>query len=123
MLQPIGIAWVGLYAESLPTLIDFYASKVGFRVLERDDRCCILDAGAGALFEIWGKGHAVAERKTTREQSVLVGFQVERLEPVVQALRARGVIPDTEIDSYLGTRWIYFTDPEGNRFELKDRHG
>ncbi|WP_140637514.1 VOC family protein [Methylibium rhizosphaerae] len=123
MLEPTGIAWVGLYAQSLPTLVDFYANRVGFRVLEETEHCCILDAGAGALFEIWGKGCAVTQGKSTKEQSMLVGFLVARLEPVVEALRTRGVNPDTEIDSYLGTRWIYYTDPEGNRFELKDRQG
>lgn len=123
MLQPIGIAWVGLFAENLPALADFYANKVGFRVVESDEHCCIFDAGAGAMFEIWGKGLASSPRKSAREQSMLVGFAVERLEPVVQALGARGVSPDGEIDNYLGTRWVYYTDPEGNRFEFKDRHG
>lgn len=123
MFTPSGIAWVGLYAEELPGLVDYYSNKVGFRVVEQDEQCCILDAGGGALFEIWGKGKAATQPKSTGEQSVLVGFQVEQLEPVVQELRTRGVRPDTEIDSYLGTRWVYYTDPEGNRFELKDGHG
>jgi catechol-2,3-dioxygenase len=123
MLNPQGVAWVGLYAEHLPTLADFYEKVVGFRVIERDEQCCILDAGADALFEIWGKGHASGARKSTQAQSVLVGFRVEQLEPAVAALRERGLSPDKAIDSYLGTRWIYYTDPEGNRFELKDDRG
>ena len=123
MLNPIGIAWVGLYAEHLPTLAHFYEKIVGFRTIERDEQCCILDAGAGALFELWGKGFASNATKTKREQPVLVGFQVECLEPVVAELRSRGLEPQTQIDSYLCTRWIYYADPEGNRFELKDRHG
>jgi len=122
MLNPLGVVWVGLYAANLSTLVAFYEHTVGFRVLERDDQCCILDAGAGALFEIWGKGFASGSRKSTREQSVLVGFLVERLEPVVEELRSRGLLPETKIESYLGTRWIYYTDPEGNRFEFKDHH-
>jgi predicted enzyme related to lactoylglutathione lyase len=123
MLNPAGVAWVGLYAKHLPTLADFYERVVGFRVVERDDQCCVFDVGAGALFEIWGKGFASSSRKTTQEQSVLVGFLVERLEPAVESLRGRGLHPDTKIESYLGTRWIHYTDPEGNRFEVKDHHG
>lgn len=123
MLNPKGFAWAGLFAASLPKLVEFYEHKVGLRVLERHDDCCIFDAGSGALFEIWEKGYASSTRKTPREQSVLIGFLVERLEPVVEILKARGLEPDTQIDSYLGTRWINFTDPEGNRFELKDEHG
>jgi predicted enzyme related to lactoylglutathione lyase len=122
-LDPKGVVWVGLYASNLALLIDFYENKVGFRVLERDHDYCIFDAGAGSLFEIWGDGFGLANHKTPREQSVIVGFLVEQLEPAVSILKARGVEPDTEIKSYLGTRWIYYTDPEGNRFELKDLHG
>ena len=123
MLEPRGFAWVGLFAADLPALADYYENQVGLRVLERDENCCIFDAGAGALFEVWGQGRASATRKTPHEQSMLVGFAIDRLEPAIEALRARGVEPDTAIGSYLGTRWIYFTDPEVNRFELKDARG
>jgi len=123
MLNPKGVAWVGLYASDLPTLIDFYQTKVGFQVLERDQDYCIFDVGAGSLFEIWGNGFNSAERKSPRQQSVVVGFLVDQLEAAVSVLKARGVEADTEIKSHLGTRWIYYTDPEGNRFELKDLHG
>lgn len=122
MLNPNGIAWVGLHAERFDALVDFYATVVGFRIIERDDTCCIFEAGGGALFEIWAKGKAALPRKTPAEQSMLVGFAVASLELAVAELRARGLEPETEIDSYLGTRWIHYTDPEGNRFELKDRN-
>ncbi len=123
MLNPKGIAWVGLYANDLKHLASFYQDKLGLRLIENDESCWIFDAGAGALFEMWGHGHASPRRKTTQEQSMVVGFLVERLEPVIASLSVRGVLADTEIDSYLGTRWIYYTDPEGNRFELKDGNG
>ena len=122
-LEPKGIAWVGLYANDLAGLAGFYEHKLGLRLIEHDDGCYIFDAGAGALFEMWGKGHASTQRKTTHEQSMVIGFLVERLEPALASLAERGVAPDTEIGSHLGTRWIYFTDPEGNRFELKDNQG
>lgn len=122
MLHPQGIAWVGLYAEDIERLGDFYGRVLGLPLIEGDEACKIFDAGGGALFEIWGRGTASA-KKTPREQSTIVGFRVDRLEPVVEALAARGLTPDTPIDSYLGTRWVYFTDPEGNRFELKDERG
>jgi hypothetical protein len=54
---------------------------------------------------------------------------VERLEPAMERLASPGACRPirryavTPIDSYLDTRWIYSTDTEGNRFELKDRHG
>ena len=122
IFQPLGIAWVGLFAEHLPTLVEFYRA-VGFEVLEEDANGCLLDAGGGSHFEIWSKGTARPTRKTPKEQSVLVGFRVERLEAVVQELSARGIVPIGEIETYHGDRWIHYVDPEGNRFELKDGHG
>lgn len=62
-------------------------------------------------------------RKSAAQQSVRVCFRVERLEPAIADLRSRGVVPAGEIGSYLGTRWIHYTDPEGNAFDLVDAHG
>ena len=123
LLDPKGVAWVGLFAANLPMLAAYYEHKVGLRVVEQADGCCIFDAGSDTFFEIWGKGFASPTRKGAHEQSMLIGFLVDRLEPIVEMLKVRGLEPDTAIDSYLGTRWIYFTDPEGNRFSLKDRRG
>ena len=123
MIQPLGVAWVGLHAEQLPRLADFYEKTVGFRVVERYEHMCMLDAGRGTLLELWGRGASSPTSKTPHQQPVLVGFLVEQLEPLVEELRSRGLEPDTQIDSYAGTRWIYYTDPEGNRFEFKDLQG
>jgi catechol-2,3-dioxygenase len=122
MLNPLGIAWIGLYAEDIELLGTFYAEVVGLRLIEGDDDSKIFDAGGGALFEILGRGTARA-RKGPHEQSMIVGFVVDDLEPAVQALESLGLHSDTGSDHYLGTRWIYYTDPEGNRFELKDNRG
>jgi [ribosomal protein S5]-alanine N-acetyltransferase len=122
-LAPRGIAWVGLFAMNQPALVNFYRDVVRLRVIEGDDTCCIFDAGGGALFEVWGRGSASASRKTHGEQSMLAGFWVDDLDAAVSALQARDLPADTKIDRYLGTRWVYYTDPEGNRFELKDAKG
>ena len=123
MLNPKGIVWVGLFAEDLPALASFYEQTVGLRLLEEADGCVIFDAGAGQLFELWGNGHASKSRKSPSEQSVLMGFLVDRMETVIADFDARGLKADSEIGSHLGTRWVYFTDPEGNRFEIKDING
>jgi len=122
-LNPKGVAWVGLYAMDLGQLVSFYEHKLGLRLIERAEKFCIFDAGANTHFEIWPNGLSVPSCKSPHEQSMIVGFLVERLEPVIAELQTRGLNPDTDINSYLGTRWIYYTDPEGNRFELKDNNG
>jgi predicted enzyme related to lactoylglutathione lyase len=122
MVQPIGIAWVGLFAESLPRLVAFYSGIVGLRLVDSDERFAIFDTGGGALFEIWDGGISASGRKSSNQQSVLVGFLVPSLEAAVEELRSRGLAPESEIEGYLGTRWVHYVDPEGNRFELKDRN-
>jgi predicted enzyme related to lactoylglutathione lyase len=120
MLLPTGIAWVGLSAQDQVRLIDFYSGTVGLRIIERADEYTLLDAGGGAMFEIWGGGFAAEGRKNPQQQSVIIGFQVANLELAIAELSSRGLSPDGEIGSYKGTRWIHYKDPEGNRFELKD---
>lgn len=121
--NPLGLGWVGLYAENLSALSAFYADRVGFRTVEADAACVLFDAGAGCHFELWTKGTARPDRKSPSEQSMIVGFFVDRLEAAVADLKGRGVIPIGAIESYQGSRWIHYVDPEGNRFELKDRRG
>jgi len=116
-----GISWAGLFAEDFERLAGFYAEVVGLPVLERQARCVILDAGGGAHFEIWMRGHASGARKTPAQQSLMIGFEVDDLEAAVRELRR--LEPDGELGCYLGIRWVHYVDPEGNRFELKDVPG
>lgn len=123
MLCPKGIAHAGLKAQDLASLSAFYEARVGLTLVERHDGCHIFDVGAGALFEIWSGGNASPNKKSPSQQSVRVCFLVERLEPSIEHLRSRGVAPIGEIGSYLGTRWVHYTDPEGNAFGLVDSNG
>jgi predicted enzyme related to lactoylglutathione lyase len=123
MLCPKGIAHAGLKAQDLVSLSAYYEDRVGLTLVERHDGCHIFDIGGGALFEIWSGGTSSPNRKSASQQSVRVCFLVERLEPSIENLRARGVAPMGEIGSYLGTRWVHYTDPEGNAFGLVDSSG
>lgn len=123
MLNPHGLAHVGIRAEDLAKLSAFYEHAVGLRIIEQAEGCHLFDIGQSTLLEIWSGGCASASRKSPAQQSVRVCFAVERLEPSIEALRTRGVTPSGEIGCYLGTRWIHYTDPEGNAFGLVDRHG
>ncbi len=123
MLNPQGLAHVGLKAESLSELSTFYENRVGLRLIERHEGCHIFDIGRTTLFEIWAGGLSSPPRKSPSQQSVRICFSVERLESSIEDLMTRGVTPCGEIGSYLGTRWIHYSDPEGNAFGLVDLHG
>lgn len=123
MLNTQGLAHAGLKAEDLATLSAFYENCVGLRLIERADGCHIFDIGQNALFEIWSGGVSSSSRKSPAQQSVRICFSVKRLEPSIEYLTTRGVTPIGEIGRHLGTRWIHYTDPEGNAFGLVDLLG
>lgn len=118
-----GIGHTGLKAQDLTSLSSFYESTVGFDLIERHEGCHFFDVGGGALFEIWGGGTSSDSRKSPALQSVRVCFRVECLEPVIEALSSRGLASFGEIGTYRGTRWIHYTDPEGNAFGFVDMKG
>jgi catechol-2,3-dioxygenase len=118
----LGISWAGLYASDLTALAGFYAESVGLPIVEQGDGYCLLDVGGGAVFELWADGSSVPHRKTPKEQSVIIAFAVPSLESAMKVLSSRGLHPDSEVGSYRDSRWVYYTDPEGNRFELKETH-
>ena len=116
----LGIAWAGLYAADLTALVSFYVEKVGLRIVEKGDRYCMLDVGGDTVFELWANGARVLHRKTPAEQSVVIAFAVRSLDSAMEDLSNRGLQPDSEVGTYGNSRWVYYSDPEGNRFELKE---
>ncbi|WAC74045.1 VOC family protein [Roseateles sp. SL47] len=123
MLQPNGIAHVGLRVADLTRVSNFYERQVGLQALEKHEGCHIFSIGGGALLEIWSGGSASTTKKTPAQQSSSFSFAVDRLEPAMAALLQQGVQPCGEIGDYLGTRWVHYLDPEGNQFGVVDRNG
>ena len=115
-----GISWAGLYASELPVLSRFYEGIVGLTVVSEGNGFCLLDAGGGGAFELWANGLSTPRAKTSSEQSVIIAFAVQSLEPAMAELLSRGLSPDSEIGCHGDSRWVYYIDPEGNRFELKE---
>lgn len=115
-----GFIWAGLFVADMEAAVAFYGDVLGLPLVERDEACALFDAGGGALLELWAKGVAADSPKTPERQSVLIALRVEDLNGAVAELAAKGVRFLGEPDEYAGTRWIHFTDPEGNRLELKE---
>jgi glyoxylase I family protein len=107
----------------------FYTKHFGFkrsRTFNRGkpDEFFMLKLGSVRLeFFTCGK---VADEARGGEQAIgfkHLAFDVPKLEPVLDALRAEGVEPDPIIDvSHVvpGARIVFFRDPEGNIIELME---
>jgi catechol-2,3-dioxygenase len=115
-----GISWAGLYVSNLAGMVGFYGRVLGLPVVTQGDGFCLMNAGGGSLFELWEDGLSVPGRKTPSEQSLIVGFAVQSLEPAIAELLSRGLKADSDVGCYGNSRWVYYVDPEGNRFELKE---
>jgi predicted enzyme related to lactoylglutathione lyase len=115
-----GFIWAGLLVADLDKAISFYRDVLGLPLIERDKTCALLDAGGGALFELWPTGIASSSAKTPSQQSLRIALRVDDLDDAVSRLKGKGVQFLGEIGEYEGTRWINFIDPEGNRLELKE---
>lgn len=51
-------------------------------------------------------------------QPVMLNFQVDELDPLLDRLAAAGVSVDPKRETYSYGKFGWFTDPEGNRVEL-----
>lgn len=113
-------AWIGVVAEDLPAQAAFYRDVLGFR-----------QVGAGddyVEFEFEGRTFEILARSTDPQydaRRVQVGFEVDDIERAREALLAAGVEPVSGIEGASDdvSRWAYFRDPEGNVFEITERHG
>lgn len=118
-MQYQGLIWAGLYVEELEGSVSFYKDVLGLPLRRQRNDTAHFDAGNGVLFELMSGGKASPSPKTPEQQPFVLGIQVEDLDSAVQELRQKGVNFIGEAGEYKGTRWAQFSDPEGNRLEIK----
>ena len=113
---------VTIPVADLERALAFYRDVLGFEHLRTSD--------AGALLRA-GLGHVLLYRSSAPAPShTLAGFEVERLEPIIESLMARGVIFDDYDSPGLRTvdhvAWIgperaaWFRDTESNVLSISE---
>jgi catechol 2,3-dioxygenase-like lactoylglutathione lyase family enzyme len=107
---------------NLDRALAFYTDVLGFEHLSTSDAGALLRAGDGRL--LLYHSSAVAPTHT------LAGFEVERLEPIIESLKARGVVfedydfPNLRTVDHIA--WIgperaaWFRDSEGNILSISE---
>lgn len=115
-----GLIWAGLFVEDLEASIIFYRDVLGLQLLGQGEDWAHFDAGNGSLFELFSGGKTSAQPKTSTQQSLVLGMRVDNLEDTMEELKRRGVRFTGEIGEFEGTRWVPFSDPEGNLLEIKE---
>jgi predicted enzyme related to lactoylglutathione lyase len=115
-----GFAWAGIFVEDMESSIVFYRDVLGLRLLNRGDGWVHFDAGNGAMVELFDGGNAQPAPKGPDRQSIVLGLRVDDLQAAYTELSQKGVVFLGEIGQFHETRWAHFTDPEGNRLEIKE---
>jgi predicted enzyme related to lactoylglutathione lyase len=113
-------AWIGVVAEDLAAQAAFYRDVLGFHEVEADEESVLFEF-EGRTFELLAR----ADQAQYDARRVQVGFEVDDIESAQAELVDAGVEPVTgiEISQDSASRWAYFRDPEGNVFEITERHG
>ena len=115
-----GLIWAGIFVENLEASVSFYKDVLGLPLLGREGDWAHFDAGNGTLLELFNGGSASPEPKKPDQQSIVLGLRVENMDTAITELNRRGVNFIGDIGEYENTRWAHFSDPEGNRLEIKE---
>lgn len=121
-MKPQGIIWIGISVEDLAAQVVWYRDILGLNLRRQGDGWAHFDAGGGAILELMSGGQASRETKGADRQSIVFGLQVTDLDQAMVEMRARGVVFPDEPEQFKNQRWAYFSDPEGNRLEIKEIH-
>jgi predicted enzyme related to lactoylglutathione lyase len=114
MARATGIGGAFLRSKDPEALYAWYEQHLG---LKRSDGCFTFEAAGQraaavvAFFPVQSDYFPVA-------QPAMLNFQVDELDPLLDALAAAGVIVDPNRGRYDFGDFGWFTDPDGNRVEL-----
>jgi catechol-2,3-dioxygenase len=113
--------WIGVVAEDLERQRRFYRDVLGFSEIAAGDGWVHFDLGFPNALELLQRNDE-PQYDRARYQ---VGFAVDDIHSMRDALVARGVETVTEIEGGPEAQayWCYFRDAEGNVFELSQRLG
>jgi catechol 2,3-dioxygenase-like lactoylglutathione lyase family enzyme len=110
-----GVAWVGIRADDVERLAQFFEMLGLDRVHEATD-FVVLDAPNGDRIEVFGPAGPQPDHQFAANQ-VMVGLAVPDLASAVERLRDAGV----ELLGDGGPTWQHFRGPDGLVYELTER--
>jgi catechol 2,3-dioxygenase-like lactoylglutathione lyase family enzyme len=109
--------WIGVVCADLEQQRHFYRDILGLREADHAEDWVQFDMGPGVTFEIIAQS-GDPEYDHPRYQ---VGFAVEDIHAAREELAGQGIQVVSDIKGS-NSYWAYFRDPEGNVFEITERH-
>ena len=106
-----------LFTQQYSQAVAFYEHRLGLAVRERQALLTVFDFGASYLMVETGGFASPVEKDRTQNPTVL-RLDVKDFDQSVLALSEQGI--NVSVGRYDWGRIGAFTDPDGNRIELKD---
>jgi uncharacterized glyoxalase superfamily protein PhnB len=111
--------WLGFYVKDWKQMTAFMRDTLGLKVRSEDNDSTLFVTANGFQIEIFdAKQHADAEAMQARQNHIMVGFNVTDLEKTVAELKERGVDFDMDVQTRPWGKFVYFSDPELNQWQL-----
>ena len=111
--------WLGFYAKDWPKMVGFMRDTLGMKVRSEDQDSTLLVTANGFQIEVFdAKQHPDAETLMKNHNHLMIGFNVTDLNATVEELKKKGVTFDMEVQTRPWGKFVYFSDPEQNQWQL-----
>ncbi len=111
--------WLGFYVKDWAKMTAYLRDTLGLRLQSQDNDSTLFLTANGFEIEIFDASQQPdAERLLKEQRRIMLGFNVADIEAAVTELKARGVTFDMDIQTRPWGRFVYFSDPEDNQWQL-----
>lgn len=112
--------WLGFYVRDWARMTAFYRDVIGLKLQSQDKDSTLFLTPNGFEIEIFDATQRPDADKVFYEQDrpIMLGFNVADVEAAVAELKGRGVAFDMEVQTRSWGKFVYFSDPEGNQWQL-----
>jgi uncharacterized glyoxalase superfamily protein PhnB len=111
--------WLGFYVKDWPKMVAFLRDTLGLKLQSEDKDSTLFLTANGFQIEVFdAKQHPNSADLLQKQNTLMVGFNVQNLDETVTELKKRGVTFDMEVQARSWGKFVYFSDPEQNQWQL-----
>jgi uncharacterized glyoxalase superfamily protein PhnB len=111
--------WLGIYVKDWAGMTAFMRDTLGFKLQSQDNDSTLFVTPNGFQIEIFD---AIQQPNSSdllaSRRPIMLGVHVSDIEKTVTELKQRGVTFDMEIQTRPWGKFVYFSDPEGNQWQI-----
>lgn len=117
-MRVLGVAWLGSRTKNFEGLSEFFGKVMGMKKIYHEDELNVFKTENGDIVEIFGMNYKDA---LFFPNAPVAGFLVDDIENGKKELEASGIEAGEIYGDGKGNRWMHFTAPDGNMYELTER--